>query len=381
MFEERIREMAKIIFYPLGNADSALIEFADERLMLIDYCHRKEAENEEDKRIDLPEELRAVLEEKDRDSFDVVAFTHRDSDHVDGSEGFFWLEHAEKYQSEDRIKIEEMWVPACLILEEGLKDSSRIIRQEARHRLKEGQNIRVFGNPDTLDDWLCENDIEPADRAHLITSAGRCVDEFISKENGQAEIFIHAPFAFDMDGEEVDQNKASLVLHITFFEEDHASQAFFGADTTYDVWDKIVYKTIDKKRPERLIWDVFKNPHHCSYKALSDEKGKDKTEPVPNIKLLFEQGQSGCYLISSSDPIPAKNTKQPPHRQAAAYYEEIAENKNGEFLVTMQTPTDENPKPIVIEISKNGLNWKKIAGIATGIGAVTSRASQRQGYN
>ena len=51
--------MAKITFYPIGNADSALIEFADERLMLIDYCPRKEAENEEDKRIDLPEELRA----------------------------------------------------------------------------------------------------------------------------------------------------------------------------------------------------------------------------------------------------------------------------------------------------------------------------------
>ncbi|MBC8471489.1 MAG: hypothetical protein H8D56_18665 [Planctomycetes bacterium] len=345
--------MATITFYPLGNADCSLIEFADERLMLIDYFKGKENDDEEDKRVKLPEELSAVLEDKGRDYFDVLAFTHRDSDHVLGAEEFFWLDHAEEYQGEDRIKIKEIWVPACYILEERLKDSARIIRQEARHRLIEGKGIRVFSQPNALDDWLKSKNIKPKERKHLITTAGNCVPGF-TKENDQAEIFIHAPFSFQVDNEEIDQNKASLVFHITFFEGDTCSRAFFSADTTYDVWEKIVYKTKQKNRIERLIWDIFSISHHCSYKALSNEKGKDKTEPTDDVKYLFEQGQDDCYLISSSKKIPEEDTDLPPHKQAAAYYEDVARDKSGEFLVTMSTPTSDKPKPIVIVVDESG---------------------------
>lgn len=345
--------MATITFYPLGNADCSLIEFADGRLMLIDYYKGKDNDDEEDRRVKLSEELNEVLEDKERDYFDVVAFTHRDSDHVMGAEEFFWLEHAKEYQGEDLIKIKEIWVPACYILEEGLKDSARIIRQEARHRLKEGTGIRVFSQPDALDDWLRSNNVSPEKRSHLITSAGNCAPGF-TKEKGQAEVFIHAPFVFQVDEEEIDQNRAGLVFHITFFEGETCSRAFFGADTMHDVWEKIVYKTKDKKRLDRLIWDIFKISHHCSYKALSEEKGKEKTEPVEDVEYLFEQGQQSCYLISSSKPIPEKDTDQPPHKQAAAYYEEVASEKSGEFLVTMNTPTSDKPKPIVIVVDESG---------------------------
>jgi hypothetical protein len=372
--------VATITFYPLNNADSSLVEFADGRLMLIDYFKGKDHEDEEDKRICLPDELNSVLEDKDRDYIDVVAFTHRDSDHVDGAEDFFWLEHADKYQGDDRIKINEIWVPACYILEEGIKNSARIIRQEARHRLKEGKGIRVFSQPKALDEWFEENSIDPEERKDLIRTAGSCAPGF-TKDEGQAEIFIHAPFAFQVDGKEIDQNKASLVFHITFFEGDISSRAFFGADTPYDVWENIVYKTVEKKRLERLICDIFKLSHHCSYKALSNEKGTEKTKPVEDVKFLFDQGQNACYLISSSKPIPAEDTEQPPHKQAAAYYKNVAKEKGNEdnFLVTMETPNPDKPKQIQIEINRNGLTWKKISGIGVGVGAVISRPSQRQG--
>jgi hypothetical protein len=152
-----------------------------------------------------------------------------------------------------------------------------------------------------------------------------------------------------------------------------------GSDLEHESWDGIIIKTLQKKRPERLIWDIFRISHHCSYNALSAEKGRKKTEPTKLIKSLFEKGQIGCYLISSSDIIPSEDTDQPPHMQAAAYYSEVAENKKGEFLVTMETPTDKDPKRIVIEIGKCGPTWKKITGITAGIGAVTSKASPRQG--
>jgi len=360
--------MAKVTFYPLGNADSTLIEFADGYLMLEDYCHRKDSSDKNDKRVDLSAELRAVLEEKDRDNFDVVAFSHSDDDHVGNAESFFWLDHAKEYQGDDRIKIDELWVPACFILEKGLESSARIIRQEARHRLKNNYRIRVFGNPGILDDWLKENDIDPKDREHLITHAGD-----VLKFNN-AEIFVHSPFSFKMEDEEVDRNGACLVLHTTFFEGENSYRLMLGSDAEYESWDSIIIKTRQKERPERLIWDIFRISHHCSYTALSSEKGKEKTEPIKTIKSLFEEGQMRCYLISSSDPIPSKDTDQPPHKQAAAFYKEVAKNKGDEdsFLVTMETPTTEIPKPIVISIDNNG---PSLEGKSIQVGGYTKRVA------
>ena len=86
---------------------------------------------------------------------------------------FFYLEHASKYQDADRIKIRELWVPAAAIIEDGCKDEDRIIRAEARHRLRSGKGIRVFSRPDKLKDWLNDQGLTLESRAHLITDAGQ----------------------------------------------------------------------------------------------------------------------------------------------------------------------------------------------------------------
>ena len=50
--------MAKITFYPIGNADSSLIEFADGRLMVNDYfCPEPSTRDDDDKRAIISEEL------------------------------------------------------------------------------------------------------------------------------------------------------------------------------------------------------------------------------------------------------------------------------------------------------------------------------------
>ena len=365
--------MAQITFYPIGNADCSLTEFADERLMLIDYCHRKEAEDDKDKRVNLPDELEAELDDKDRDYFDVVGFTHADNDHCDKAEEFFWFDHAKKYQGEGRKKIKDLWVPACFVLETGLEGSARIIREEARHRLREGKGVHVFGQPDALDKWFADEKIDPKSRKGLIWTAGKCIPTF-SREKGSAEIFVHSPFSFRMEDDEEDRNNASIVLHVTFFEGERATRAMYGADSEHQAWTDIVQITSDRGRNDRLIWDVFKISHHCSYTALSDEKGKDKTEPVENVKFLFEQGQERCYLISSSDTIPNKDTSPPPHKQAAAYYREVADDKDGGFLVTMEEPSEDKPEAIIIVIDEDGPDREEKEGKGSR-GGFTKRAA------
>ena len=141
--------MEGIIFFPVGNADTCLLATDDERLLLFDFAAPKN-QGDDDKRIDLAEELRNRLAEAGRDDFDVVSFSHLDTDHFSrGLPSSFTLEHAKKYQGEGRVHIKEMWVPAAAIVESRWEQSEegRIVQAEARHRLKEGKGIRVISEP------------------------------------------------------------------------------------------------------------------------------------------------------------------------------------------------------------------------------------------
>ena len=130
--------MASITYYPLGNADTYRIDLDGGEKLLFDYANTRCADDETDKRSNLPSELRADLKAAKRDSFDVVAFTHLDDDHICGAPEFFELWHADKYKGGDRVKMPMMWVPALAITESKVElcGDAKIIQQEARYRLK-----------------------------------------------------------------------------------------------------------------------------------------------------------------------------------------------------------------------------------------------------
>ena len=97
--------MAKLTFFPVGNADCCRIDLSDGQKLLFDFADTRDPSDKEDLRIDLPNALREDLESTDRNYYDVVVFTHLDKDHYSGASDFFYLEHAKKYQGEDRIRI------------------------------------------------------------------------------------------------------------------------------------------------------------------------------------------------------------------------------------------------------------------------------------
>ncbi len=359
--------MPKVTFFPLGNADSILIDLRNGEKLLFDYANRRNADDKNDKRIDLPEELRKDL--GTRDYYDVVAFTHLDQDHYDGTSEFFHLEHDKAYQGKvngkSRIKINLMWVPAAVITEELEEEESKVIQAEARFRLKQKKGIRVFSAPNRLSDWLKDNGMKMSDVEHLITDAGCLAPEFDIDDDG-VEFFVHSPFATRQDDNDLEiRNDDALVMQATFREGGVDTRLLLFADICYEVIDDIVKQTKYHSNEERLEWDVFKIPHHCSYTAIGPDKGDDQTEPSDNVDWLYrEQGQNRGVLISTSKPIPTKGSAedkdvQPPHRQAARYYESIAKAHSGEFLVTMQHPSVSQPKPIVIEIDRWQATVKK----------------------
>jgi hypothetical protein len=367
-----------ITIFPIGNGDTLRIDFENFRKMLIDFADMRDPGDKEDKRISLSNELKLDLAAIKRDFYDVVAFTHLDDDHARRASEFFFLEHAKVYQSDDRVKINELWVPAAAIIEEGSEDDARVIRAEARYRLKAGKSIRVFSRPDKLKDWLKKEGLTLKDRQHLITDAGQIAPGF-SDTSDQVEFFVHSPFASRVDdGELLDRNTDALVLHATFRVGTTQTRVFFGSDIDHAALDEIVRVTKLKKREERLDSEIVKIPHHCSYLSIGPEKGKEKTKPIKNIAYFYEKKlQANAILVSSSDPIPNKDTDQPPHYQAAAYYRERRDAVGGEFLVTMEHPNETEPEPIVIEIAGDKGKVKKL--FSSGVAVITASRAPRAG--
>ena len=369
--------MHTVKFYPVGNGDCSQIILSNKKRLLFDYCHRRKAEEKDDPQIDLCSALDGELAAARRRGFDVLALTHLDDDHIANSTEFFFLEHAMKYQGEGRKRIGELWVPAAAVLETGLTGEAAIWRSEARHRLKEGKGIRVFSKPSKLAEWLKSEGLSLEQRKHLITDAGQLVPGFDLEQDG-VEFFVHSPFARDADGKTVLRNESALILHTTFKVLGRKTRYLMVGDSTCEILEEIVEITHNRRRDERLQWDLYNVPHHCSYKALGPEKGKTCTEPVENVQWLLAQCQVGGIAVSSSDPIPDEDTNDPPHRQAAETYRQAIKNNRGrKFVVTMEHPSKAKPKVLEVEIGGRGVLLKQTGAI--GGAAVTSGRSPRAG--
>jgi hypothetical protein len=378
--------MVKMTFYPLGNADCCLIDLQNGKKVLFDFGAQRDPEDEKDKRIDLPAKLREDMDDADKKSYEVLAITHLDDDHTCRADEFFYLDHAACYQSDDRFKIDVLWVPAGVITESRneLCAGAKAIQAEARYRLKKNYGIRIFSRPVAINQWLEDNGLKLEDRQHLITDAGNLAPELTLANDG-VEFFVHSPFGWRQDAcTVIDRNRNSLVMQATFDCSGIQTKAFLGSDVAYDAISDIVMTTKKHKREERLEWDIFKLPHHCSYKTIGPERGRDKTVPEADVKVLFEEkSNEGCIIVSPNKPIPIKGTEednadQPPHRQAKNYYvEDVVNPKDGEFRVTMEHPSVSHPQPLVIEIRSSGASLLK--RISVGAPAVTTRPAPRAG--
>jgi hypothetical protein len=351
--------LPQLTFYPLGCANTALVELKDGRRVLVDYANRWTGAGD-DKRCDLPKLLKADLDAAGAKDYAVVAFTHLDDDHCQGAPDFFYLEHAAVYQGAGRHKIQTLWVPAAAITEEGLTGDARVIRAEARCRLKKGKGIKVFSRPDRLKDWLSANGLTTADRANCFVDAGKLIPEFNLADDG-VEFFVHSPHAKRANAIVVeDRNGSSLVFQARFLEGSVKTDVLFSSDVDHEVLAEIVDITRHYGNHDRLHWNIYQLPHHCSYTAIGPDKGTDKTVPTSQIKWLCEtQGEKQGYIVSSSDPIPSKGSAedrnvQPPHRQAAEYYKQDVLGDRTHLLVTMAEPSTFNPKPIVFSIGAYG---------------------------
>jgi hypothetical protein len=376
-------------FYPVGNGDTSQLIIENGGRYLFDFCHRQKGENEDLPEIDLKKQLKDELDAAERDYFDVVAFTHADTDHIQGSTDFFELQHAAKYQGKGRIKIGQLWVPAAMLLESASNDQQGdefvIWRREAWYRLLEGKDILVFSRPKDLIDRLTPKlearGESPSARDHLFVDAGKLVPGY-SLAGNSVEFFCHSPFIEHCDSGDIIRNSAALVFNVRIRADGKDFDYLEVGDAEWGDLEEIVRITKYHENEDRLAWDIFNIPHHCSYLSLSDDKGEKETIPKPLVKELLLAGKNEAYIVSCSKPVPddkqAYNDIQPPHIQARKAYESHLKQINGRsFLVTMEEPNATSPKPIVFEITGNGV--AKVSNVIAGAAAIITSSPSRAG--
>lgn len=347
---------SKITFFNLGNADTTLIRLGSEKNVLWDYANMLG-----EKQCDLSKELNKRVS---KSYYDAVCFTHGDEDHVKGMSEYFYLEHAGKYQGSGRKKINDLWVPAAILLESrnDYCDDAKILKAEAKHRfLVMKKNIKVFSKPDELKKWVEAEGVKFSEVEHLIVDAGKLVPGWNKATEG-IEFFVHSPFKGHVDDTEViDRNHAAIIVQAVFGNKVE-TKMILGSDADSENLKFIVKITKRNKNEARLLWNIFHLCHHCSYKAINkDDKGKTKTTPIAEVKWLMEtQGQQGCFLISPSDAIPSGDTDQPPDMQGYNYYkEDVADKKKGVIKVTMEHPNKNKPEPMEFVIDDSGAKEDK----------------------
>lgn len=218
-------------------------------------------------------------------------------------------------------------------------------------------------------------------RDHLFIDAGTIVPGFTLAKDG-VEFFCHSPFIKHCDDGDIIRNSAALVFNVRFNADGAIYDYLEVGDAEYCDLEDIVSITQYHKNEDRLVWDLFNIPHHCSYRALNDEKGERETVLMPLVKDLLLMGKPDAYIVSCSKPIPdvkdLYEQVQPPHIQARKAYERYLKEVGGrKFLVTMEEPNANKPEPIIFEIGGGGVTWKRSASI--GAPAILASRPPRSG--
>lgn len=342
-----------IKFYPVGNGDCNLITVggANKKIMFdCNFCQKAEEDN--DNMYDVLDDLltnELTTKRCGLPFLDAFLLTHPDQDHCRSFADKFYLgdPDAVPQSAKDtkKILIGELWYSPRVFeeLTGDLNADAKAFKKEAKRRMdlfksnskkadKDGNRIRIIG-------WTDNPDLKGLE--DRIITPGNTISEVNGTSCCYFEMFIHAPFKDDIEGE--DRNMTSIVVQLRFSSEKRhqIARVFLAGDSEWRVIKEIMDKTTDN---DYLNWDLMEAPHHCSYKFFADAREND-----PNQASLdfLDKKESNAYVVSSSK-IVKKNSDNPPCQKAKNRYTDKVGESN--FLCTSGEKDDDTPTPIVFVI-------------------------------
>ena len=363
--EERLKGdyMANYMtFFPVGNGDMTLIQTKTNKYIMID-CNIRNAEND-DTIYDCNEYLQDNLPIDDGQIYlDAFFLTHSDNDHCRGIRDYFNL-CAPEDSDDDKIRIDELYVPAKLMMDEThYNDDADAIKEEAQRRLDllgtdeadtPGNRIKIVGYSKELKDY-----------ADAIVPAGETISDINGNTDYGAEIFVLRPVKKANDEEESDVNDCTASFKITFEINGGTYVAIIGGDLKCENWKEVIELNPD------MTFDLLLAPHHCSWHAVSSEDTHTgKANSV--IEEFLEKSKENAYVVSSSKVIKRDGDNPPSYRAKNVYIKHL--KKQDRFKCTAEYPNADDPKPLIFKITGQGFSIKSIATATSQYNSFTQKS-------
>lgn len=378
--------MSKIKFYPVDNGDTVLIK-VDKTTIQIDANIRS---NDDcyDVMSDLLDEF--STDGEGRYHLDLFMLTHPDEDHCHGIDTYYYLGDPDKYTDEDLendlVIIDELMVTPMLF-SYATSTPAKALKKEAERRRKlwddNSPNKTKAGNRLVIIGYDGDK------RYENVTSY--IPGETIKKVNGKSmpllEFFVHSPFKDSLvEGRaEADKNETSIVMQARFkhvgTDTKPSALYLFGGDADHYIWEEIQDQSKAHGNEDKLDFDIFMAPHHCSWSYFNNvpyKKG-ETDEPVEASRdLIKNHKMTGVVIIASSKQI-KNDDDNPPHYPAKEEYVKLI--GNGKFISLAEEPDLKSPKPVVYEVTSTGFQRKDknqqkgSAGAVIGSSGTTGRKS------
>ncbi len=385
----------RFTFYGVDNGEAVLISLDDERHVMFGVKQKPKDADEEDKTADVHASLLKALpkvEGAKRRHLSVFCLSHSHADHCQGVDRVFRLPGIEQDDRVDLIQIDELWVTAAIFTHDATGPAEHV-KKEAERRLKlyadpnstdkvdeKGHMLVVFGK---------NNDVPELKKLPKLRNptAGELFNRICGEEQSDWEMFVHCPFRYVIEGgdkEIVDENESSLIVQVVVGDGDASGRMLIGGDAGCAIWKTVNRKTKENKNTDRLMWDIFFAPHHGSYKFFTQKEHKEgrkeaRDKPDGDAMEILQRGDDAGWIVCSSRPVREANydDKDPPHIEAVDHYrDEVEEDK---FVCLMEHPSQEDPDPLVLKVTANGLQKRALAAATIAVGGKSTGSAKHWG--
>ena len=374
-----------IKYYPVGNADCTLNKLDNGKTIIVDCQILADLTDGHGKQVmfDVKADLLKELKKDGlgRPFVDLFISTHPHDDHCKGfAENFYHgeVDDYDKDKNKDEIIIEELWITPRG-LNNNLSSPAEDIRKEAKRRRKlydddknftgsKGNYLRIIGY---------DKDKEFDSRYCYVP--GKLVTTVHGSSLSWLEIFIHAPFKEDVETSKKYDNKNATSVVVQFgFKIDgytgYKSRVLMGGDAEHEIWQHILDNNADD---EKLKWNIFLAPHHCSWSFFNNSDNKKEIKPSADVILNKQIGNS-AHIIASSNEIKNDNNNPPCYEAKLQYIKKLKSGSSHFLNTATHSKVGSIPQPIVFKINENGKTLKEnttVAG-ATSISNPAPRAGR-----
>lgn len=359
-------------FYPVGNGDTTLLTLTDKSTILIDSKIRDAKETEAGNKIfPVKDDLVDSLQKNDDDApfVDLFILTHPDQDHCLGfKKNFFHGKNPSDYgdgnKENEEIVINELWC-TTMLFNGASNDDAKALKKEAERRRKlweedepekndDGNRIRMIGY---------DGDEKFENTPSSVPGDTLTLEDINGNTTGNFEFFVHSPFKKSLIDATADDDKnfSSIAMQARFkmkkADSDWACFYLFGGDADHNIWKSILDKTLDNSNADKLKWDIFMSPHHCSWTFFNnvpyDDNEDNKTPKESSLEILDYKEGSGkiigsCKVVRNSD-------QNPPHAEAKKQYQKKLDNES-DFIELSKEPKEKEPQPYILEVSSEGIS-------------------------